>query len=55
MRRVSVDKLVPPGMLALKETDTVFAAQQLMDAHGLEVPHSLTHRHDDRLGHHEPL
>ena len=35
MRRVSVDKLVPPGMLALKETDTVFDAQQLMDAHGL--------------------
>lgn len=35
VRRVSVDKLVPPGMLALQETDTVFDAQQLMDAHGI--------------------
>ena len=35
VRRISVDKLVKPGMHVLAETDTVQAAKQLMDAHGL--------------------
>jgi CBS domain-containing protein len=35
VRRVSVDKLVPPGMLSLVETDTVQDAKLLMDKHGL--------------------
>lgn len=35
VRRVSVDKLVKPGMFALVETDTVHDAKQLMDAQGL--------------------
>ena len=35
VRRVSVDKLVAPGLHALHETDTVQVAKQLMDLHGL--------------------
>lgn len=35
VRRVSVDKLVKPGMFALAETDTVHDAKQLMDQHAI--------------------
>lgn len=35
VRRVSVDKLVAPGMPTLVETDTVQAAKALMDLHGV--------------------
>lgn len=35
VRRVSVDKLVKPGLFALAETDSVHDAKELMDAHGI--------------------
>lgn len=35
VRRVSVDKLVKPGLPALQETDTIVHAKALMDKHGL--------------------